>query len=121
MCNWEKFKMSSVKSKPFSMKIIKIRCRICDLEFVQQNYKLHIKWAHPEADQNDSIPHQQSSLLKFCSSNVIEACAVCVSSETGTVTDNVGSRNPDHSISQSESDSEKTHENLIMGDHARQI
>ena len=84
--------MSSVKPKPppSSSKIIQVRCRICRLELVKQDYKDHIKNIHPEADQNDIRPHQQSSILNSYTATGREA-SLCDSYDTGTDNDNVGS------------------------------
>ena len=97
--------MSSVKPKPSSTKVIRIRCRYCNLELVKQNYKDHIKRFHPEADQNDLRPKSQSSLLSFYNDNTTKSSA-CNSNETKKLNDNDDSENSNPSVILSEADFE---------------
>ena len=47
-------------------KISKVKCRVCSLELLHQNYKDHLKLKHPDTDENDLRPQSQLSLLSFC-------------------------------------------------------
>ena len=97
--------MSSVKPKPSSTKVIRIRCRFCNIELVKQNYKEHIKQIHPEADKNDLRPKSQLSLFSFCSDNTTKSSA-CNSNETKKLNDNDDSGNSNPSVILSEADFE---------------
>ena len=97
--------MSSVKSKPSSTKVIKIRCRFCNFELIKQNYKEHIKRFHPEADQNDLRPKSPKSLFSFCNNNASKSSA-CNSNETKKLNDNDDSGNSNPSVILSEADFE---------------
>ena len=49
-------------------KIFKVKCRLCSLELLEQNYKEHIRHKYPEADENNLRPQSQTSLFNFCGS-----------------------------------------------------